>query len=109
MFAFYTVQLFAAPLGTWILVIVNQELMKVYISGFIMMVASSIAMCDFLKQLPVVNHYRRSGFNTRHHRDGRASCRGPCAIRRTGTEKQRANVIGAVTTLNLCSLIPLVL
>ncbi|MEC9101101.1 MAG: sulfite exporter TauE/SafE family protein, partial [Pseudomonadota bacterium] len=102
---------FAAPLGTWVLVIVDPELMKIYISSFV------LVMVYFL--------YRNWRFSKAERPtfiiglgaaagliQGAAGVGGPPAVilalsRLSNVEKQRANVIGAVTTLNICSLIPL--
>ena len=102
---------FAAPLGTWILVIVNPELMKIYISGFVLLMVCFLyrdvrfPKADYSALLIGIGG--AAGLI-----QGATGMGGPPAValalsRRTDTEKQRANVIGAVTTLNLCSLIPL--
>ena len=102
---------FTAPFGTWILVIVNPELMKIYISGFVLLM-----VCFLYREV----RFPRADYPALLISIGGAAgliqgaigMGGPPAValalsRRTDTEKQRANVIGAVTTLNLCNLIPL--
>ena len=102
---------FAAPLGTWVLVIVDPELMKIYISSFVLiMVYFLYRNWRFSKaERPafIIGIGAASGLI-----QGAAGVGGPPAVvlalsRLSNAEKQRANVIGAVTTLNICSLIPL--
>ena len=102
---------FAAPLGTWILVIVNPEVMKICISCFVLLIVYFLYRdVRFRKaEYPalLISIGATAGFI-----QGAVGMGGPPAValalsRRADTEKQRANVIGAVTMLNLCSLIPL--
>jgi uncharacterized membrane protein YfcA len=101
----------AAPIGTWILVSVQPALMKIFISSLVLILvvmlhrgwrfapnagAPTLALAGTLTGLL----------------QSSAGVGGPAAVAialsRTGTpEQQRANVIGAVTALSLCSLIPM--
>ena len=102
---------FAAPLGTWILVIVNPELMKIYLSGFVLLMVCFLYLDVRFPKADnpalLISIGGAAGLI-----QGATGMGGPPAValalsRRTDIEKQRANVIGTVTTLNLCSLVPL--
>jgi uncharacterized membrane protein YfcA len=101
----------AAPLGTWVLVSVEPAAMKIGISAFVLVMVAML----YRDWRPV----RRPGPAVLLGAgavaglvQGSAGVGGPpavaVALSRPGTaQQQRANVIGAVTALSLCSLIPL--
>ena len=101
----------AAPFGTWILVSVDPDLMKIAISVFVL---SMVIMLYRGWRLPVgsgVLGLACAGAGAGLVQ-GAGGVGGPpavaIALARPGTsEQQRANVIGAVNALTLCSLVPL--
>ena len=101
----------AAPLGTWILVSVDPDLMKIAISVFVL---SMVVMLYRGWRLPVRSG--RIGLACAGAAaglvQGAGGVGGPpavaIALSRPGTsQQQRANVIGVVNALTLCSLVPL--
>jgi uncharacterized protein len=100
-----------APLGAWVLVTLNPALMKIAVALFVIIMV-----------VMLYRGWRISGGMTRVHLaiagvlagfiQGSSSVGGPpavaVALSHPGTpQQQRANTIGAVTALNLCSLVPL--
>ncbi len=101
----------AAPLGTWILVSVDPELMKIAISLFVLamvvMLYRGWRMSTGTGYVSLLGAGAAAGLV-----QGAAGIGGPpavtVALSRPGTaQQQRANVIGAVNALSLCSLAPL--
>lgn len=102
--------LVGAPLGTLVLVSVDQALMKMAIAGFVLVMVAMIWRGWSLSAGGVTGIATAgvlSGFI-----QGSAGVGGPpavtVALARPGTAvQQRANTIGAVSGLNLCSMVPL--
>ena len=103
--------LIAAPLGTWFLVTLEPAIVKIFISGFVLTMVYVLYKdwrIPSLSGLPtLIAVGATAGFI-----QGTAGVGGPPAVvialsRPSAAELQRANVIGAVTTLNFSSLIPL--
>ncbi|MBT5664893.1 MAG: sulfite exporter TauE/SafE family protein [Rhodospirillaceae bacterium] len=101
----------AAPLGALVLVSVDAEIMKMAISLFVLAMVVMLHKGWRLGGRPgsgvLIGAGAIAGFV-----QGAASVGGPPAVvvalsRPGAPQQQRANVIGAVTTLSLCSLAPL--
>lgn len=99
----------AAPLGTWLLVSIEPAFMKIAISVFVLaMVAMLHRGWQLTRATPITlaGAGAAAGFI-----QGASSAGGPpavaVALSRPGTaQQQRANVIGAVSALNICALAP---
>jgi len=101
----------AAPFGTWVLVSLDPTLMKIAISLFVLAVVAMLSRGWRLSAPPNTTMLVGSG-TASGLLQGAAGVGGPpavaIALSRPGTpERQRANVIGAVTSLALCGLLPL--
>lgn len=101
----------AAPLGAVVLVSVDPAIMKMAISIFVLAMVVMLHRGWRLARRPgpgvLIGAGALAGFV-----QGAASVGGPPAVavalsRPGAPQQQRANVIGAVTTLSLCSLLPL--
>ncbi len=99
-----------APLGTWVLIVADPEIMKIAISSFaLVMVVMMYRGWRFAApgKGALIGAGGVAGLV-----QGAAGVGGPAAVAvalaRGGTpEQQRANVIGAVTALSLCNVLPL--
>lgn len=101
----------AAPLGTWILVSVDPALMKIAISILVLALVGMLHIGWRFKSQAGAPALLVAGTLTGIVQ-GSAGVGGPpavaIALSRPGTsEQQRANVIGAVTVLALCALLPM--
>jgi uncharacterized membrane protein YfcA len=101
----------AAPLGTWFLVIIDPTLMKIGVSVTVLlmvfMLYKDIKLTAHSSLISLIGVGLAAGVI-----QGSAGIGGPpavvIALSRPGTtEKQRANVIGAVTALGVCGIAPL--
>ena len=102
----------AAPLGTWVLVTVPPELMKIAIS-LIVLVMVLLLYRGWQPKRPLGVPACFTAGIVSGLVQGTAGVGGPpvvaTALSRPGTpERQRANVIGAMTAMPLCSIPPLV-
>jgi uncharacterized membrane protein YfcA len=100
-----------APLGTWMLVSIEPELMKIAIALFVLAMVGLLARGIRLSFGDGPLGYAGAGAITGWIQ-GIAGVGGPpsvaLALARGGEPaQQRANVIGAVTALNFCTLVPL--
>ena len=100
----------AAPLGAWVLVSLDPEVMKMAISVFVLVMVVMLHRGWRLPDRPgsalLLGAGAAAGFV-----QGAASVGGPpavvAALSRAGTaQRQRANVIGAVSALNICAVVP---
>jgi uncharacterized membrane protein YfcA len=100
----------AAPVGAWVLMSVDPAVMKMSISAFVLAMVVMLYRGWRLVRRPgravLLGAGAVAGFV-----QGAASVGGPpavvIALSGTGTtQQQRANVIGAVTALNICALVP---
>ncbi|MBH67500.1 MAG: hypothetical protein CMM58_04030 [Rhodospirillaceae bacterium] len=103
--------LIAAPFGTWLLVTLEPTIVKIFISGFVLAMVYVLYKDWRLPNLSDLPTLIAVGA-TAGVIQGAAGVGGPPAVvialsRSSTTERQRANVIGAVTTLNISSLMPL--
>lgn len=101
----------AAPLGAWVLVSVDPAVMKMATSSFVLAMVVMLHRGWRFARHPgpavPLGAGVAAGFV-----QGAAGVGGPpavaAALSRAGTaQQQRANVIGAVTALNICALVPL--
>ena len=103
----------AAPLGTWVLVSIDPALMKVFIAALVLVLVGILQRgWRSSANAPAVRLFGLGLFTGLVQ--GSAGVGGPpavaIALARAGSpELQRANVIGGVTALALCALIPLYL
>jgi uncharacterized protein len=100
-----------APIGTWMLMSIAPELMKIAIALFVLAMVALLARGSRLSFGASPMAYAGAGAVTGWVQ-GIAGVGGPpsvaLALSRGGAAaQQRANVIGAVTALNFCTLIPL--
>lgn len=99
-----------APLGVFVLVSVDPAVMRMTISIFVLLMVLVLVRGWRLSQRPGPVFLAGAGA-TAGLVQGATSASGPLAVvlalSRSGSPiQQRANVIGAVTSLNLCALIP---
>jgi uncharacterized protein len=100
----------AAPLGAWILVSLDATVMRMLISLFVL--AMVMLLYAEWRALAVSGRRACAGAGAiAGFVQGASSVSGPLAVlvalsRPGATRQQRANVIGVVTSLNLCGLIP---
>lgn len=100
-----------APLGTWVLVSADPAIMKMAISAFVLAMVAVLYRGWQLTGRPGPALLLGTGIAAGLVQ-GSAGVGGPpavaIALARPGTpQQQRANVIGAVTALSLCALLPL--
>ncbi|MEM7405434.1 MAG: sulfite exporter TauE/SafE family protein [Pseudomonadota bacterium] len=108
---FATASILAAPLGTWLLVSVDPAVMKVAIAATVLVMLALLLRGMRIAVALGPRALFGAGFATGLVQ-GLTGMGGPpavtIALARDGTpERQRANVIGAVTALALCAIVPL--
>jgi uncharacterized membrane protein YfcA len=101
----------AAPLGTWFLIIIDPTLMRIGISITVLLMVFMLYKDIKLRAHSSLSFLIGVGI-TAGIIQGSAGIGGPpavvIALSKPGTtEKQRANVIGAVTALGVCGILPL--
>jgi len=101
----------AAPLGTWVLVTADPSVMKIVISGFVLVMVVMLYFNWRPRGMQDIRFLLATGAASGLVQGG-AGVGGPFAVAialaREGTpQTQRANVIGATTALTFCGLPPL--